>query len=98
MIAVIQTILGVLLILAGGFIAAINWAVIVQWVAKRRHSSWIPLAGGGLFGMGMALVPYSPANELWWVPLLADWGCIPGFVFTAIHSAWSRLKPEDEQN
>lgn len=88
----IQTIIGVTFLLIGGYVVMMNWLVVVQWIVRKKHSSWIPIVGGAFVTSGMIIVPYSNADELWWVPLFADWGCIPGLTLTGLHYIWLRLK------
>jgi hypothetical protein len=65
-----------------------NWAVVLQWLWRKKHSSWVPVVGGALAAAGTAIVPYSPVNTLWWIPLFVDWGCIPGLAFTIAFYVW----------
>lgn len=98
MISSVQITFGVLLILIGSYVTVVNWAVIVQWLANRKHSSWVPLVGGLSITAGLAIVPWPTANRLWWGPLIADWGCVPGLVFTVLHFAWLQFSSEDKAN
>ncbi len=87
----LQAIGGGVLILLGGFIMTMNWGVVVQWLWKNKHSSWIPVVGGTLAAVGAAIVPLSSVNALWWVPLVIDWGCLPGLAYTMAYFAWRSL-------
>jgi hypothetical protein len=84
----LQVIVGGVLMAVGGFIIVMNWGVVVQWLWKRKHSSWIPIVGGGLAAAGSAIVPHSTLNGLWWVPLLVDWGCLPGVTYAIVFNMW----------
>ncbi len=39
------------------YIAALNWAIVWQDIAKRKHSSWVPVLGGLLGVAGVVTVP-----------------------------------------
>ena len=61
--------------LAGAAITASNYAIIVRWYARRKHSSLIPALGGLLLGAAMLLVPTTKAKHYMWLPLIVDPGC-----------------------
>jgi len=86
-----RVIAGGLLMILGGFVTIMNWGVVLQWLWRKKHSSWIPVVGGGLAAAGAATLPYSPVNALWWVPLFADWGCMPGLAYTIACYGWRSL-------
>lgn len=88
MMGTLQVIVGGLLMLLGGFIMVMNWGVVFQWLWKRKHSSWIPFVGGGLAAVGSAVLPYSTVNGFWWLPLLVDWGCLPGVTYSIVFHLW----------
>jgi len=88
MMATLQVIVGGVLMLLGGFIVVMNWGVVFRWLWKRKHSSWIPVVGGGLAAAGSAILPYSSLNALWWVPLVVDWGCLPGVAYSVVFNVW----------
>lgn len=79
-----QLTLGLLLLFIGAFVMTMNWAVIAQWLLRRKHSSWVPLLGGLLVSASLVVLPVSGVRYLWWLPLLLDWGCIPGMTWTVI--------------
>jgi hypothetical protein len=64
-------------------------------VLRRPAPSWIPLIGG-LSGLGaLVFFPANLAHRLWWIPLVLDWGSVPGMVHAAL--AWllrKGVKPE----
>jgi hypothetical protein len=79
----IQLAVATVLLLAGSFIAVMNWLVLLHWVIYRQHCSWIPLAGGVLASIGLVMLPYESARSFCWIPLVLDWGCIPGLFCSA---------------
>ncbi|MBZ0134916.1 MAG: hypothetical protein K8I27_00920 [Planctomycetes bacterium] len=69
-----------------------GWIAFQQIVLRKKAPSWIPLFGGFA---GACAVIIAPVDGLWvwaWIPLLIDWGCIPGFVHTAFF--WLYLVPK----
>jgi hypothetical protein len=56
-----------------------------NYIRRERTSSWIPIVGG-LCGVAAALiVPFPLAKQFWWLPLLLDWGSLPGLSYTLIY-------------
>jgi hypothetical protein len=88
----IQNVFSLLALIAAGWLIFGNWSSIVLFLLKRKHSSWIPIIGGGVGCLGCLLSPYAVLNKLWWVPLLLDWGCVPGLSFSAIYFAISFIR------
>lgn len=90
---VVRVVLSV--ILAAGFvwIGLLNWSVAIKRLfSGGKTSSWIPLLGGAM-GLGACLlVPLPALNQLWWFPLLLDWGTIPGLSFSLLVLAAKRSK------
>lgn len=89
MTAVRTTTFGILAVPALGVIV-LNWMVVWRWVFHRRRTgSWIPLLGGLAGSLGILISPSPVIHAYWWVPLLLDWGCVPGMTITlaqlAIH-------------
>jgi len=72
----------VLAIVFGSGFAALaisNGRIFIFGLLLRRHQpSWIPLIGGGCGVAAVLLVPVASVQEWWWVPLLLDWGSLPG--------------------
>jgi hypothetical protein len=81
-----------LMLIAGGWVILENWWTGLVCFVKRESSTWIPILGGGLGAIGCFLSPYAVLNKLWWVPLLIDWGCVPGFSYSAIYFAISFVR------
>lgn len=77
--------LSILTLLASGYVICGNWWFVYVGLVKRKHESWIPLIGGALGCVGCLLSPYAVLNRYWWVPLLLDWGCVPGFGHCAVY-------------
>jgi hypothetical protein len=77
--------IGGMLLLISFWLCALNAGVFWKlFVRKVAAPSWIPLVGGvsGVFGLGF--IPVKLAHKLCWLPLLLDWGSLPGILHTII--------------
>ena len=80
---VLKWIIAISLLLLAVWLSALNWGVF--W---KRHvrgvatSSWIPFLGGSIGVVGLLSMPIPSAATWWWVPLLLDWGCVPGIGYS----------------
>jgi hypothetical protein len=62
-----------------------NWRIPIGFLLWRtRNRSWTPILGGGVGCLGILCVPNESVQSYWWVPLLVDWGCIPGIALTVL--------------
>ena len=67
------------------FIFIYNWAVVIKYLITKRHpESWGPLVGGLSGVAGLFLLPVDMPVTVRLLPLILDWGCLPGFVYTGI--------------
>jgi hypothetical protein len=71
--------------------ASVLWT---YYVWKRKAPSWIPLVGGVTGVIGLWIIPVPAAHRWWWVPLVLDWGSLPGFSMVAYYVLTNRLKGE----
>ena len=70
-------------LVAGLWLSVMNWAVFWALYVKRvRAPSWTPLFGGLLVSVAMLSVPLPYLHSWAFLPLLLDWGCLPGLVYT----------------
>src|SRR5215471_13950833 len=73
-------IVGSVLLLLSFWLCALNAGVFWKlFVRKVEAPSWIPLIGGVLGVFGLGVIPLELAHKLCWLPLLLDWGSLPGF-------------------
>jgi hypothetical protein len=79
----------IVLLLASLWISITNWRCVVVAITRQQHVSWVPLFGGILGTAGCLMTTNATLNSLWWLPLLVDWGCVPGFTHCAI--AWTMI-------
>jgi len=80
----IRWILGGAAMALGAFVALGNWLTLIKMVITEGSSSFIPILGGSLAFLGLLIIPV-PGRFPWlWVPLVADWGCVPMWSFIGI--------------
>lgn len=84
--------MSLILIGVGGYVVVMNWLVVFQWLITKKHSSWTPLVGGVIAAFGVALIPSDAASRYWWLPLVLDWGSIPGLVHAAGYGVVQMLR------
>ena len=97
MVCVLRWMLGGALLVSSTWVCVANASVLWIWyVEKRRPPSWMPLIGGASGSIGIWLLPLAAAHKWWWLPLIRDWGCLPGLSHAlAYHLVirWRRQRP-----
>lgn len=77
-------VLGTILLLLCVVLSVSNWTIFWQRAVRRKRApSWAPIIGGASGATGLLIVPLN-LGAWWWVPLLLDYGSLPGFVHTGI--------------
>jgi hypothetical protein len=78
-------------IIGGGLLLVSLWFcamhAVVFWkifVRKTNAPSWVPLIGGILGCFGLLTIPIELAHKLSWLPLVLDYGCLPGILHIII--------------
>jgi hypothetical protein len=67
------------------FVSVMNWVVFVKnYILKKKWTSAIPLLGGLSGAIGIAILPVAGSAQYLWIPLIADWGCLPVIIVTLI--------------
>ena len=74
----IRIVLGLILALLGGGVVALNLWIMVCEVRGRRPPSPLPLVGGIIAGICLAILPVRYAILLAPIPVLLDWGGVLG--------------------
>jgi hypothetical protein len=64
----------------------------------KIHNSWVPLIGGVSGILGALVSPVETIRHLWWLPLLLDFGCIPGFLYTLVVLLFYRTSKTQQNN
>jgi hypothetical protein len=65
------------------WIASLN--VMAFWrtlIRQDKTPSWIPVIGGLCGCIAILIFPVSFVRPLWWLPVLLDWGSLPGLSYT----------------
>jgi hypothetical protein len=57
----------------------------VRYIEKRRPPSWVPLVAGLSGAIGLWVLPLAAAHKWWWVPLILDWGSLPGISHAVLY-------------
>lgn len=65
-----------------------DWVLIAWLVRRRRIGSWIPFAAGVAGALALGFAPAPDLRRWWPVPLLLDWGSVPGVTFSLLR-LWS---------
>ena len=82
---IIAWVVGSVLLLLSVWLCVFNATVFWKlFVRKVEAPSWIPLLGGVLGGIGLGTVPIELAHKLCWLPLILDWGSVPGIFHTIV--------------
>ena len=82
---VLRAVVAGLLLFVSAWILLLNTHVFVRgYVLRRPSGSWVPFVGGLAGALGLLIVPVAAFHEYWWVPLVIDWGSIPGTLFTIL--------------
>ena len=85
MIEVARTVIAVALALVALLVIAANWAMVIQGMRRKFMGSLIPLVGGIAGVLAVLIVPAPRVLGYFWVPLVADAGCL--VVLAAIFEA-----------
>jgi hypothetical protein len=83
-----QWVLSSILALSSAYIIVLNWVVFARKINGRHAGSWTPLIGGGLGAVALAVSPVEALRGYWWIPLILDWGCLPGFGHALAWNVW----------
>ena len=74
------------------WLALLNWGVFwVRHIRKQEAPSWIPLVGGISGVVSCLVMPPQFLHAVWFVPLVVDWGSLPGIVYSLICLAQRRV-------
>jgi len=89
----LRWIVGGALLALSSWLAGLNGYVFWKGCVRREQtSSWIPVLGGGLGVAALTIIPVVTVNRWWWLPLVLDWGSLPGIIFTVCWHV-ARAKP-----
>ena len=81
----------ILFLVSGGCIVG-NWIIPVRFITKHERASLIPLVGGVAGASAVIICPSSSLDWYWWVPLVADLGCVPALLMLGVFLLRNRLR------
>jgi hypothetical protein len=82
--------------LIGWWLIILNFSVVYYWFFRRKHHSWIPLAGGFIALLGMAFCPLPQIRRFAFLPLIIDTGfCILALAVGFLMELYARRKRHD---
>lgn len=85
MIFIVRLIVAIALAAVSILIIAGNAVIILRGLTGRaKNESWVPILGGTLGVLALLIAPWPRLRDYWFIPLLIDWGCVPGLLHTAI--------------
>ncbi|REK09016.1 MAG: hypothetical protein DWQ37_19335 [Planctomycetota bacterium] len=67
-----------------------NWYGVIHACVTKRSFSSLPILGG-LLG-ALAFLAFETLRPFWWVPLVADIGCVPVLALTLLYLTTRRLR------
>jgi hypothetical protein len=62
-----------------------NWYIVLAYRKRKTHVSWIPLLGGLSGAAALLVMPIEGAWRYGWVPLVVEWGTLPGNLHALIY-------------
>ncbi len=81
---VLRSVLALVLFVLGAYVITINCWIFYRTMIRRQHAPSVVPILGGIFGVGALLAaPIPVVHAWWWLPLLLDWGGLPG-LFTSL--------------
>jgi hypothetical protein len=88
---------GILLFLGFAVVALTHLGFIVTVLLfRKRVPSFVPLVGGPMGAFSFLVLPVSGLAAYWWIPLIADWGCVPSVVWYVYRSVLGSKKDDGE--
>jgi hypothetical protein len=68
------------------WLASMNAYVFFKgFILRKKAPSWIPLVGGLCGALSVIALPVPGVRYWWWVPLVLDWGSVPGLLTTLFY-------------
>ena len=80
------------------YIAVSNWLIVIKsLVTKQDQESWVPIVGGFSGVVGLFLLPVNMPESVRLLPMILDWGSLPGHIHSAIWHVWFKPKENETQ-
>ena len=70
-----------------------NYSISIRWYLFKKRASLIPFIGGILGTVGIVCLPVVSIRRFWWIPLVADPGCILLLVGVLVDQFRKRIRP-----
>lgn len=81
----IRWVLASVLLFMALWVGLANWYIVfTAYFRKKPTGSWSPLLSGVCGAVGLLLLPVEGVKHLAWMPLLLDWGSLPGITVTIV--------------
>jgi hypothetical protein len=76
------------------------WTIIGNlWIAfggvvkkRKKFESLIPFVGGIIGAVGIIISPAAQLRFFWWIPLVADLGCLSLLLVVIADQLWKKLR------
>ena len=89
--AVALQIVSLILMLFAGIAIGTNWLGVFRYFITGQRYSLIPFVGGLMGALALCVCPFEIPRLPWWIPLLADLGCVPLLIATVFDQLIRRL-------
>ena len=87
-------IISIVIMLVSGLMIIENLWILFSGLFKKRKKfeSLIPFVGGIIGTIGIIISPAAQLRHLWWIPLVADLGCIPLLLALIVDQLCKKLR------
>jgi hypothetical protein len=90
---IIWTISILMMLVSGLMIIGNLWITFGGLLKKRKKfESLIPFVGGIIGTIGIIISPAAKLHHFWWIPLVADLGCLPLLLAVIVDQLWKKLR------
>jgi hypothetical protein len=77
----------------GGLISLGNWVTLIGIIVTKGRSSFVPFIGGVLAAIGMLILPVADFWRWAWIPLFADFGTLPMWIWALVANRFDKTIP-----
>ena len=96
---ILQLLLAIVFLFIFGWIGFLNAQIAYKdFFLRQETASWVPLVAGVAGLAGLLLLPVQGLAKWCWVPLVLDWGSIPGLGNTFVYYMFLAKTPNNTQN
>ena len=83
------------MLLIGVLISLGNWVTLIGIIVTKGSSSFIPFIGGVLAAIGMLILPIEDIWKWAWIPLVADFGTTPMWLWALCAKRMDKAKSHE---